>query len=56
MAEGKGEWNTRKHGGPKRHIWLKIHIGIDKETLEVWTVEVTTNNIGEAPMLTEILS
>ena len=37
-AEGEGEWNARKHGGPKRRVWRKIHIGIDEETLEVWAV------------------
>jgi hypothetical protein len=31
-AEGEGEWNARKHGGSKRRIWRKIHIGIDEET------------------------
>ena len=46
-AEGEGEWNARKHGGPKRRIWRKIHIGIDEETLEVRAVEVTSSNIGE---------
>lgn len=54
-AEGEGEWNARKHGGPKRRIWRKIHIGIDEETLEVRAVEVTTSNIGDAPMLPELL-
>jgi len=29
--------------------------GIDEETLEVRTVEVTTSNIGDAPMLPELL-
>ncbi|UWS79312.1 IS5 family transposase [Phaeobacter sp. G2] len=55
-AEGEGEWNARKHGGPKRRIWRKIHIGIDEETLEVRAVEVTTSNIGDAPMLPELLN
>ena len=55
-AEGEGEWNARKHGGLKRRIWRKIHIGIDEETLEVRAVEVTTSNIGDAPMLPELLS
>ncbi|MEQ5872940.1 IS5 family transposase [Sagittula sp. NFXS13] len=55
-SEGEGEWNARKHGGPKRRIWRKIHIGIDEETLEVRAVEVTTSNIGDAPMLPELLS
>ena len=44
-----------KHGGSKRRIWRKIHIGIDEETLEVRAVEVTSSNIGDAPMLPELL-
>ena len=55
-AEGEGEWNARKHGGSKRRIWRKIHIGIDAETLEVRAVEVTGSNIGDAPMLPELLN
>ena len=55
-AEGEGEWNSRKHGGPKRRIWRKIHIGIDEETLEVRAVEVTTSNVGDAPILPELLN
>ena len=55
-AEDEGEWNARNHGGPKRRIWRKIHIGIDEETLEVRAVEVTTSNIGDAPMLPELLN
>lgn len=54
-AEGEGEWNARKHGDPKRLIWRKIHIGIDEETLEGRAVEVRTSNVGDAPMLLELL-
>ena len=35
--------------------WLKIHIGIDEETLEVWAVEITSSYTGDAPILPEIL-
>ncbi len=55
-AEGEGEWNARKHGGSKRRIWHKIHIGIDEETLEVRAVEVTSSNIGDAPVLPDLLN
>ena len=55
-AEGKGEWYARKHGGSKRRVWRKVHIGIDEETLEVWEVEVTGSNIGDAPMLPKLLN
>ncbi len=54
-AEGEGEWNARKHGGPKRRIWRKLHIGIGEETLEVRAIEVTGNNIGDAPVLPDLL-
>jgi hypothetical protein len=45
-VEGEGEWNARKHGGTKRRVWRKIHIGIDEmeedqETVR-WTVSPTT--------------
>lgn len=53
-AEGQGEWNARKHGGPKRRIWRKIRIGIEEETQEVRTVAVTTNTGGFAPMRPEL--
>lgn len=54
-AEGEGEWNARKHGGPKRRLWRKIHLGIDAETLEVRAVEITGSNIGDAPVLPDLL-
>jgi len=54
-SEGEGEWNARKHGGSKRRIWRKLHIGIDEETLEIRAVEVTISNVGDAPILPELL-
>lgn len=54
-VEGEGEWNARKHGGPKRRVWRKIHIGIDEETLEFWAVKITASHIGDAPILPDLL-
>ena len=50
-AEGDGEWHTRKHGGAKRRIWRKIHIGVDEQTLVIRAIEITGNGVGDAPML-----
>jgi hypothetical protein len=50
-VEGEGEWDARKHGGSKRRVWRKIHIGIDEQTLEIRSVEITGSNTGDAPML-----
>nr|BAH90368.1 ISSpo9 transposase [uncultured bacterium] len=55
-VEGEGEWHTRKHGGSKRRVWRKLHLGIDEETLEIRAVEVTSSNVGDAPMLPDLLA
>ncbi len=54
-VEGEGEWNARKHGGTKRRVWRKVHLGIDEKTLEIRAVEFTSSDIGDAPMLPELL-
>ena len=45
----------RKHGGAKRRVWRKLHIGIDEQTLEIRAAEFTTSDVGDAPMLPELL-
>ena len=55
-VEGEGEWNSSKHGGPKRRLWRKVHIGFDEETPEIRAVDVTTGSIGDAPMLPDLLN
>jgi len=54
-VEGEGEWNARKHGGTKRRVWRKIHISIDEKSLEIRAAEFTTSDVGDAPMLPELL-
>lgn len=39
----------------KRWVWHKIHPGNAEETLQIRAVEVTTHNVGGAPMLLELL-
>ena len=53
-VEGEGERHARKHGGSKRRVWRKIHLGIDEETLEVRAVEITGSHIGDAPVLPDL--
>jgi hypothetical protein len=55
-AEGEGDWNARKHGGPKRRLWRKIHIGVDEKTQQIRAIEVTSSSIGDAPMLPDLLT
>lgn len=53
---GEGEWKTRTHGASYRRQWRKVHIGIDAETLDIRAIEVTTNSIGDAPVLPDLLA
>jgi hypothetical protein len=55
-VEREGECNARKHGGPKRRVWRKIHIGIDEQTMEIRAIEITGSNTGDAPMLPHLLN
>ncbi|BCI66332.1 IS5 family transposase [Acetobacter aceti] len=54
-VEGEGEWHRRKHGGSKRRIWRKLHIGVDEGSLEIRAVEMTGNETGDAPVLPALL-
>jgi len=53
---GKGEWKTKKHGADYRRQWRKVHLGIDAQTLEIRAIEVTSNSVGDAPILPELLA
>ncbi|MCA3489447.1 MAG: IS5 family transposase, partial [Rhodobacter sp.] len=46
----------RKHGGAKRRVWRRSHNGIDEQTLEIRAAGFTTSDVGDAPMLPELLS
>jgi hypothetical protein len=54
-VEGEGEWHARKHGGSRRRVWRKIHLGIDEQTFEGRAVEVTGSHLGDAPVLPDLL-
>ncbi|UMM07973.1 IS5 family transposase [Gluconobacter frateurii] len=54
-VEGEGEWHRRKHGGSKHRIWRKLHIAVDEGSLEIRAVEMTRNEIGDAPVLPMLL-
>jgi len=52
---GEGEWKRKKHGAEYRRQWRKVHLGIDAQTLEIRAIAVTENDVGDAPMLPELL-
>lgn len=53
---GEGEWKTRKHGASCRRQWRRVHLGIDADTMEIRAIEITTNEVGDAPVLPDLLA
>lgn len=52
----EGEWKCKKHGAEYLREWRKVHLGLAAQTLEIRAIEVTTNAIGDVPMLPELLA
>ncbi|HBM1759867.1 TPA: IS5 family transposase, partial [Acinetobacter baumannii] len=53
---GEGEWRRKKHQPEYRRQWRKLHIGIDAETLQIRTVQLTTNNVSDSQVLGPLLA
>ena len=50
-VSGERERKTRQHGASYPRRWLKIHLRVDAQTVEIRAIEVTGNSVGDAPML-----
>ena len=53
---GEGEWKRKKHQPEYRRQWRKLHIGIDAETLQIRSVQLTTNNVSDSQVLGDLLN
>jgi hypothetical protein len=52
---GEGAWKTRQQGISKRRTWRKLHLGVDEQTGEILAMMVTTNDVGDGQMLSDLL-
>ncbi|MEO0332431.1 MAG: IS5 family transposase [Bacteroidota bacterium] len=53
---GEGEWKVRKHGVSKRRTWRKLHLGVDVDSQEIVSCELTGNSVDDAAMTEPLLS
>ena len=53
---GEGEWKRKKHGSEGRRQWRKLHIGIDAQTLQIRAICVTSNNVSDAAVVSDLLA
>src|SRR3954471_4804792 len=52
---GAGEWQREKHGERGRRTWRKLHLAVNPESNEILASELTTNEVGDSPMVGPLL-
>ncbi len=52
---GPGEWLIEKHGTRRRRAWRKLHIGVDAETGQILTSELTTSEVDDGSQVEPLL-
>ena len=52
---GENEWKCKKHGSEYRRQWRKLHISTDAEPLQIRAVQLTTNNVSDSQVLSDLL-
>jgi hypothetical protein len=52
---GAGEWLSEKHGTSKRRSWRKLHIGIDADSDEIVTFDLTDKDVDDASHVESLL-
>jgi hypothetical protein len=52
---GEGEWLDQKHGIRSRRRWCKLHLGMDADTHEIVSVELTPDDVGDVTEIPHLL-
>ena len=52
---GEGEWKNKEHGAEHCRQWRKVYLGIDAQTLQNRAIAVTTNEVSDSLMASELL-
>ena len=52
---GQGEWNRKKHKQKDRANWVKMHLIIDNESMQIIAVESTADDVQDPEMFTALI-
>jgi hypothetical protein len=52
---GPGEWLIEKHGTRRRRAWRKLRIGVNAETGQILTSELTTSDVDDGSQVEPLL-
>ena len=51
---GEGQWKYKKHGAQYCHQWRKLRIAIDKQMMQIRAICVTSNNVSDAAVISDL--
>lgn len=52
---GQGEWNRKKHSQTDRREWVKVHLAIDNEHMQILAVESTADDVHDCEMFNQLI-
>jgi hypothetical protein len=52
---GQGEWNRKKHSQKDRRQWVKVHLIIDNDTMQILGVEATADDVHDCEVFDQLI-
>jgi methyl coenzyme M reductase gamma subunit len=53
--QGQGEWNRKKHSQKDRRQWVKVHLIIDNDTMQILGVEATADDVHDSEVFDQLI-
>jgi IS5 family transposase len=52
---GQGEWNRKKHSQKDRRQWVKVHLVVDNESMQIIGVEATADDVHDCEVFDQLV-
>ena len=52
---GQGEWNRKKHSQKDRRQWVKMHLAVDNESMQILGVEATADDAHDCEVFDQLV-
>jgi IS5 family transposase len=52
---GQGEWNRKKHSQTDRRQWVKLHLAVDNESMQILAVESTADDAHDCEVFNQLI-
>ena len=53
---GEGEWCVKKHGATYQRTWRKVHLGVDADSLEIVSCQLSGSRVQDSAVLATLLN